>query len=332
VEAWDPQQSFRWQDGPRLIVYGRGALASAAALLDDRYLLLTTERAALNAPALVANAAAVHHVPEGRVDDLAGELLEHVPEGARLVAFGGGRVVDTTKALAAARGGRAAAIPTTLSGAEMTAIHRRAPGAPGRGGPARCDLVLNDPALSASLAGPALAASALNALAHAVEGPLTPAANPVATLAAHAAARLLVDGFAPDAVDRDALALGALLAGYAIDSTGYGLHHVLAQTLARVTAAGHAAANAIILPHTAQALRRRFPGRLAALDRALGDPVEDAAARLRARSGAQRLRDAGVAREELAGCAEAAAQRPDLAATPPAADRAEIQALYEAAW
>ena len=41
-----------------------------------------------------------------------------------LVAFGGGRVIDTAKAIAAVRGARVAAIPTTLSGAEMTVIHK----------------------------------------------------------------------------------------------------------------------------------------------------------------------------------------------------------------
>ena len=52
-------------------------------------------------------------------------------------------------------------------------------------------VVVNDPALSASQPLAELAASALNALGHAAEGPCTPLANPVATLAAHDGARLL---------------------------------------------------------------------------------------------------------------------------------------------
>ena len=107
-------------------------------------------------------------------------------------------MVDTAKALAAASGGTqvAMAVPTTLSGAEMTRIHRRAAGADQRAPTVRPRVVVNDPALSASQPLAELAASALNALSHAVEGPCTPLANPVATLAAHDGARLLARSLA----------------------------------------------------------------------------------------------------------------------------------------
>ena len=127
-----------------------------------------------------------------------------------------------------------------------------------------------DPVLAASQPEPELAASALNALGHAVEGPCTVHAHPVATLAAHDAARRLVGAFGGGEPDRDELALGALLAGYTIDSTGFGLHHVLAQTLVRHGLAGHGQANAIMLPHTIPALARRAPEEHAALDRGAG--------------------------------------------------------------
>src|SRR5204863_4169038 len=45
-------------------------------------------------------------------------------EGRPVVALGGGRVIDSAKAIAGADALRAAAIPTTLSGAEMTPFHR----------------------------------------------------------------------------------------------------------------------------------------------------------------------------------------------------------------
>jgi alcohol dehydrogenase class IV len=220
------------------------------------------------------------------------------------------------------------AVPTTLSGAEMTAVHRRVPGASGAG--VRPAVVVNDPALSASQPVPALAASALNALGHAAEGPCTPRANPVATLAAHEAARRLVGAFGREGEpDRDALALGALLAGYTIDSTGYGLHHVLSQTLVRVAGTGHGPANAVLLPHTLGALAWRFPREHAALASALGEDPAEAAARLRALTGATRLADLGVSAAALRDCAEAAARRAELDHTPPRAGRAEILALYE---
>jgi alcohol dehydrogenase class IV len=324
---------FTWRDGERTIRFGRGAIADAVETLGgEGYALLTTERAAAMAPGVVEGAAAVHKLGPGRVDELAGELLGAVAR-ERVVALGGGRVVDTAKALAAASGGTqvAMAVPTTLSGAEMTRIHRRAAGADQRAPTVRARVVVNDPDLSASQPLAELAASALNALGHAVEGPCTPLANPVATLAAHDGARLLARSLSRQP-DREGLALGALLAGYVIDSTGYGLHHVLSQTLVRLGGAGHGPANAIMLCHTIGALAWRFPQRIEALGVALdGDPT-DVAARMCELTGATRLRDIGVQREALAECAEAATERPELDLTPPRADRAELLALYEGAW
>jgi alcohol dehydrogenase class IV len=221
----------------------------------------------------------------------------------------------------------------------MTSVHRHAVGVPMTVPRVRPAVVLNDPALCASQPVPELAASAGNALGHAAEGPITPLGNPVAALAALEAARLLSAAFVPmfdeqsDEPDRDSLALGALLAGYVIGSTWYGLHHVLSQTLVRFADAGHGQANTIMLQHTLGALERRSPlfigSRLAA---ALGSPPAEFAHRLARVAGAVRLRDVGVASDALAECVSEAAARPDLAMTPPPADRDEIEALYAAAW
>ena len=327
------ESGFTWRDGERTIRFGRGVAAEAVETLGGAgYALLTTERAAAMAPAVVAGAAGVHMLGPGRVDELAGDLLGAVAR-ERIVGLGGGRVIDTAKALAAASGGTqvAMAVPTTLSGAEMTRIHRRARGADQRSPTVRARVVVNDPELSASQRLAELAASALNALSHAVEGPCTPLSNPVATIAAHEGARLLARSLS-QAPDRDGLALGALLSGYVIDSTGYGLHHVLSQTLVRLAGAGHGPANAVLLQHTTGALAWRFPERIEALGIALeGDPAE-VAARMCELVGATRLRDIGVSRDVLPECAEAAGERPELALTPPRADRAELLALYEGAW
>jgi alcohol dehydrogenase class IV len=312
--------------------FGRGALADAPALLDAPYVLLTTPRSAGAAPAVTAGAERVLEVGAGRVDELAGDLVGETGDAPLLVALGGGRVVDVAKAIAAATAPRrVAAIPTTLSAAEMTRVHRRAAGTPANVPGVRPAIVLNDPALSASQPEPELAASAANALAHSLEGPLTTRASPVPTLAAREANRLLAGAWARDEPDRDALALGALLSGYVIDSTAYGLHHVLSQTLVRLAGVGHGQSNAAMLPHTLGSLRRRRPEQLESAALALGaDPV-DVAVDLAARAGATRLSALGVTREQLDACAAAAAERPELALTPPAADEAELRALYEAA-
>jgi alcohol dehydrogenase class IV len=148
------------------------------------------------------------------------------------------------------------------------------------------------------------------------------------------AARLIAAAYLDDVEepDRDALALAALLAGYAIDGAWYGLSHVCSQTLVRVGGAVHGQANAVVLPHTATALRVRFPDQMLALDHAVNDDVESLAGRLAARAHASRIRDLGVAEDKLAECAAAASQRAELHMTPPPADEAELLAIYQAAW
>lgn len=318
-------------------MYGPGAAGQAPELLSDEYVVITTARARDTAPGVIEAAAAVHEVPAGRVDELAGELRGQV-RGELLVALGGGRVIDVAKALAAADPPRrVAAIPTTLSGAEMTPIHRHAAGVDPSTQRVRPVIVVNDPAICASQPRAALAASAANALGHAVEGPLTPLSHPVARMAGIEAGRLIGRGFIQNEslgqAAREALALGALLAGYAIGSSGYGLHHVLSQTLARFTPAGHGAANAAMLPASLRALRRRDPhGYLAELERALGEEPVALAVRLRDAAGLGGLRDAGVSQAELDRCAEEAATRPELEMTAPAPSRDELRALYADAY
>ena len=92
----------------------------------------------------------MHEVPPGAVNEISATLLNEVDSPA-LVALGGGRVIDTAKAIAAVRGGRVAALPTTLSGAEMTAIHKLPDGhsAPH---PVRPQLVFAEPAAMTGLA------------------------------------------------------------------------------------------------------------------------------------------------------------------------------------
>ncbi|HEX4364303.1 MAG TPA: iron-containing alcohol dehydrogenase [Solirubrobacteraceae bacterium] len=282
------------------------------------------------APAVAERAGVIHAVAPGRVDELAGTLLATVGDDEQLVALGGGRVIDTAKAIAAARPPgqrpRVAAIPTTLSAAEMTTGHRRAAGADGSLPGIRPALVVNDPALSASQPPVELAASAANALAHAVEGPATTSSSPLPALAGGEAARLIGTAYdgAADEPDRSMLALAALLSGYAIDSAGYGLHHVLAQTLARIAGVGHGRSNAVMLPHTLVALERRGASGAAA-NVAL---ATDLARRAQATS----LAALGVDEQALDACADAAAKRADLDLIPPRPDRDELRALYAAAF
>lgn len=318
---------FVWHDGDRTIRFGRGLRAEMPELLGDGYALLTTERTAAQAPELADAAAERHEVPAGRVDEISRDLLADVG-AARLVALGGGRVVDTAKAIAGVTGASVVAIPTSLSAAEMSWVHRRPAGHESEGGSVRPRLVLNDPALSGSQPPAALAASAANALGHAVESLASSRGNPATTAVAREAAERIAAARTREPLDdeaRDGFALGALLAGWAMDATWYGLHHVMAQTLVRLAGAGHGPANAALLPHTLGALAETRPwldpdGELAALAR-----------RLAVDAGAGDLTAIGVGEDVLEACADAAAQRPELRLTPPQADRERLLGLYRRA-
>ena len=324
------ERAFRHDESERTILFGREALAEARPLLDEGFTLLTTPRAAAAAPALVDRAGLVVEVPPGRVETVAADLRGRV-RGDRLVALGGGRVVDVAKALAAADPPRSVtAVPTTLSGAEMTRLHRHAEGVPGDTPRVRPALVVNDPALSASQPRAELAAAAANAVGHALAALTADRTTPPAEAVARAALKRLSAGWADPDPARPTLALGALLAGWAVDHSGLGLHHVLAQSVVRTAGVGHARANVAVLPVTVAALRLRRPDVLAGLDAGLGLPVEALAARLRAAAGVDLLAplaDEGVLERTVA----AAAARPELGRVAPPPDRAELRRLLEAA-
>jgi len=329
-------ERFTFRDGDRLIRFGEGALGEAAGLLRETgfedYALLTTERGVAMAD---IGGDLVLHVPPGRVDEISAELLPQT-EGRPLVALGGGRVIDTAKAIAGAGEGRCAAIPTTLSGAPMTPFHRLPAGARGARF-TRPALVVAEPVLMTSQTGTQRAASAMNALAHAMESLYTPLANPVAELAALRAAELFAETVPEEDPVPDRLAMAALLGGYAVGTTGLAVHHAICQMVVRLCGAPHAETNAVILPHAARLMATRAPGEMGALAQALGDHTGDPEAaagllaRLAARSGHTRLSTLGVEEAQLDDVVEAVLSHRGLQATPEPPDRDELLDLLRAA-
>jgi alcohol dehydrogenase class IV len=252
-----------------------------------------------------------------------------------LVALGGGRVIDAAKAIAGADGLRCAAIPTTLSGAEMTPFHRM-PADVDEFRPARPALVLAAPGLMASQRMPDLAASAMNALAHAVEALYTPRSNPVARMAALRAAELIAAGLAEDEPDRQSLALGGLLAGYASGLAGFAIHHAVCQTIVRLCGSPHAQTNAIMLPHFVRIMELRAREQIEQLGVALGaDDRRGAAAeaveRLVRRAEAGRLSYYGVDADALKEIVKAVSARPELQNTPNPPSEGELLGVLERA-
>lgn len=339
-------EAFTWIDGERLVRFGDGVLEEAPKLLGRRgfggYALLTTERAAKAAPAIVDGAAAVLDVPPGSVPDGAAAVLADVRDRP-VVALGGGRVVDVAKAVAGHEGLPCAAVPTTLAGSPMTPFHRLPAGT--RGGQlVRPSLVVWDPRLHATMPRAQLVATAMNALAHAFESLYVPHANPVAEMAALRAAELFAErlpgagsltGRAPSdaapsvpaetAAAGDAVgdvALAALLAGYAVGTTGFAVHHALCQTTVRVAGLPHAEVNALVLPHTVGLMATRAPTAVGRFATALGAPDGNPAdaprlvAALSAKTGVEGLGQLGLDPDAIPEIASATLGHPALGNTP----------------
>jgi maleylacetate reductase len=330
--------AFTWRDANRTVLFRKGVLKSAAAALAEsgvgEFDLFTTPRAVAGAEGLADAAAAVHEVAPGGVPEISAAILGKATSPA-LVALGGGRVIDSAKAVASVEGQMVAAIPTTLSGAEMTVIHRVPDGAENRiKGLVRPELVIADPEAMTSQPEAELRASAMNALAHGADSLYTPFANPVSRMTALRGAELIAAALdeEPTGRDREALALGSILCGYAIDSGLFAIHHVICQTLVRELGIPHAWTNAAILPQAMAFMRERAPEKIEALARALGTVPASLPERIAELGRPKGLSELGADGDGVDGALDAIEARPELAFTPDAPDREQLRAIIDAAW
>ncbi|HET8815327.1 MAG TPA: iron-containing alcohol dehydrogenase [Solirubrobacterales bacterium] len=345
------RDEFTWRDAGRTVVFRRGGVEVAVELLREHgigeFELLSTERAleGLDGVEILARAAnRVHEVAPGQVPAAAAALTgalappPQAEEGAQvrpLVAFGGGRVIDVAKAIAAISGAEVVAIPTTLSGAPMTAIHRLPAGTEERvRGMVRPALVIADPEAMTSQPEEQLRASAMNALAHGADTLYLPLSNPVSEMTAVRGAELIGRALDQGREERDraALALGSILCGYAIDSAGIGLHHLICQTLVRVCGTPHAETNAAVLPHALVFLAQRVPESYERLAGALGTDPGGLLERVGELGRPRPIGELGGDASKLDEAIEAMLSRPELAHVPVSPAREELAKLVAMAW
>jgi alcohol dehydrogenase class IV len=344
-------RDFTWRDAGRTVVFRRGGVGVALEVLREhgfeRFELLSTERALAEAgegSGLAEAADAVHLVAPGQVPDAAAALMDalapppQAEEGVQvrpLVALGGGRVIDVAKAIAAVSGADVVAIPTTLSGAPMTASHRLPAGAEERvRGMVRPALVIADPEAMTSQPEAQLRASAMNALAHGADTLYLPLSNPVSEMTALRGAELIAGALDQEREGRDraALALGSLLCGYAIDSAGLGLHHLVCQTLVRICGTPHAETNAAILPHSVAFLAAQAPEPYEQLAASLGTDRDGLPARIETLGQPKRLSEVGGDASKLDEAIAAMLKRSELQRVPRPPDEAALRDLVQRAW
>lgn len=339
------REDFVWKDGERLIAFGGSALASLPGFLRaaqmEEYVLLTTDRGLeqlgpVGGDDVRTGAVETVMVGEGNVADLAAGLID--PVGARsVVAVGGGRVIDVGKAVAGASGQRVAAIPTTLSGAPMTGVHRLPAGFAGRAKTVRPAIVIGIPDLMASQPTSLRTGSVMNGLSHAIESAFVTTTSPVPRMAAIRGTELLFRSLVNEEIDeptrRVRMALGAIEAGYAVGASGYALHHVICQTIVRMAEVPHAPTYGVMLPYTLEFYKVRDALTWQLIADAIGtaDPSVEIAKACAAAGNPTSLTDLGVVPERVEAIISTASERSELRLTPGGANANDIRTLIESA-
>lgn len=251
------------------------------------------------------------------------EALAHLAEARAdsVLAAGGGSTIGLGKALDLRAGVIQIALPTTYAGSECTPILGQTQDGikTTMSDPKlRPDVVLYDPELVATLPVAMTVTSALNAMAHAVEGlyakDRTDATTALALdgLASFQRALPEVIG-APAAISaRQATQEGAWACGTVLGQVGMALHHKLCHTLGGALNLPHAETHAIILPHATAYNRPAAAAELAPLARMFGhdDPAMGLWEFARSLGAPMALKDLGVAEADLDRIAELATTNP----------------------
>jgi len=212
------------------------------------------------------------------------------------------------------------------------------------------DLALIDPETLTTLSPQLVAATALDALTHAVEAYVSNAASPVTDLHALEAVRLLGRHLLPalaapkEDAPWDALMLASLNAGLAFSNAILGAVHALAHSLGGRFDLPHGECNALLLEHVIAFNLPAAGARYAAVAQALGldltelSPEEKGESlvteirRLRIASGmTQTLGDFGVTRADLPALSANALRDPCLLTNPRPATLHDLEKIYAGA-
>jgi alcohol dehydrogenase class IV len=224
-----------------------------------------------------------------------------------LLAIGGGSAIGAAKIVAHRLGLPIVAVPTTYSGSEMTATWGITQDGHKRTGPderVAPQAVIYDPALVEGLPHDVAVTSAVNAMAHCVEGLWVTKSNPIIDLVALEGIAALSRGLNPagndDAASHEQLLYGAFLGGLTLGSVGSGLHHKICHGMGGAFDSPHAPTHTVILPYVLAFNAPAAPEIVEKITAALG--VKDAAGLqelIRAAGGPTTLAEIGVDPAEL---------------------------------
>ena len=340
---------FVYQNPATRVVFGSGAIedlaAEAARARMARMLVLCSAGRKQQAASLAQSLGvacvgicdvAVPNMPRDAFDIVVAQLKETQADG--LVAVGGGSPIGLCKAVAASTRLPFIAVVTTLSGSEMSpkwALGRGAGRAGGSDDRALPTVAIYDPVLTLGLPPRVIAASGMNAMAHAVETLYGEDTNPVIqTLAEDAIARLArslpetVANPANVAARSEAL-YGAWLAANFRSTTC--IHHVIAQQVRQLFDLDHAQTHAVVLPYAVAFNAPAIPDAMRRLERALktADPA-GALYDLNVKIGLPTsIADVGMPRERLADAVDVVMRMPGYNPRPVA--RADVERILQRA-
>lgn len=334
------------------VVFGHGTLAQVpdevARMGHARALVLSTPQQAEQAEALVAAlgnraaglfAEATMHTPV-EVTERALESFRRLG-GDCVVSLGGGSTTGLGKAIAARTEADQLVIPTTYAGSEMTDILGETAGGEKvtrRDPSIRPEVVVYDVDLTLGLPIGLTMTSALNAIAHAMEGFYAPDRNPVTealsrdALAAFGTALPILRENPSEARARAQALYAAWGCSVTLGQVSMALHHKLAHVLGGSFGLPHAETHAILLPHTTAYNETEVAGLLAPVRDALGGASAGAALwHFAERIGAPlRLADLGLSETDLDRAAEIATRAPYP--NPRPLTRDGIRHLLQVAW
>ena len=180
------------------------------------------------------------------------------PGSAPVVGLGGGRVVDTAKAVARCDGHRGGRDPHHAGGLDLHALPpaprgSRAPDAPALAGDLRARGHGAGRRAAAGRHRDERARARDRVALRAARQPGRPRRPPCAPPA------LFADALPRDPAPAPALAEAAFLAGYAVGNAGLAVHHAVCQTIVRTCGTPHAQTNAVMLPHSVRLMSLRAP-------------------------------------------------------------------------
>lgn len=263
--------------GQRIMLIAGGPEAGLAAPIEadlGRRIVARFSDVTMHVPVEVAQAA-VRQAHDAQVD--------------LLLSLGGGSSTGTAKAVALETGLPILAVPTTYAGSEMTSIWGLTEGqrkTTGRDLRVLPKSVVYDPELTVGLPVDVSASSGMNALAHLVEALYAPGISPISFMQAKEGVRALAASLprvVADPLDvqarTDAL-YGAWLAGWALGTTGMGVHHKVCHVLGGAYNLPHAPMHAAVLPYATAFNTDAAPEAMRAIVEALGEAgiVADSAA------------------------------------------------------